>query len=112
MASTSAVVPIGRSGGAVYTERVKNKRIVKPIRITPIDGRAYDPEEDLGHYIRKVQFRLHESYPNNVRIVERPPFEITETGWGEFDAQMKMYFVDVNEKPPFIIFGCISHWSH
>uniref|UniRef100_A0A914HED2 Protein AF-9 homolog n=1 Tax=Globodera rostochiensis TaxID=31243 RepID=A0A914HED2_GLORO len=61
--------------------------------------RAYDPEEDLGHYIRKVQFRLHESYPNNVRIVERPPFEITETGWGEFDAQMKMYFVDVNEKP-------------
>ncbi|KAL3090240.1 hypothetical protein niasHS_006692 [Heterodera schachtii] len=109
--------PIGRSSGVVYTERVKNKRVIKPIvygnkaillqqknkdnhthRWT-LWVRAYDQEEDLGLYIRKVQFRLHESYPNSVRIVEKPPFEITETGWGEFDAQIKMYFVDVNEKP-------------
>lgn len=44
--------------------------------------------DDSHYYIRKVQFRLHESYPNNVRMVEKPPFELTETGWGEFDIQV------------------------
>ncbi|CAK5055883.1 unnamed protein product [Meloidogyne enterolobii] len=112
MASTST-----NSGGVVYTERVRNKRVIKPLIygnyavIFPqknskghthkwtIFIRPYDRDEDLSIYIRKVQFRLHESYPNNVRIVEKAPFELSETGWGEFDIQIKLYFTDVNEKP-------------
>ena len=32
-------------------------------------------------------------------MVEAPPFEVTETGWGEFEVQMKLYFVpEANEK--------------
>lgn len=32
-------------------------------------------------------------------MVESPPFEVTETGWGEFEVQMKLYFVpEANEK--------------
>ncbi len=32
-------------------------------------------------------------------MIEGPPFSVTETGWGEFEVQMKLYFVpEANEK--------------
>ncbi|KAG8936175.1 NuA4 histone H4 acetyltransferase complex and the SWR1 complex subunit [Tulasnella sp. 418] len=32
--------------------------------------------------------------------IEKPPFEVTETGWGEFDIQIRVTFVnESNEKP-------------
>lgn len=32
--------------------------------------------------------------------VDKPPFEVTETGWGEFDIQIKIFFVtEAAEKP-------------
>jgi YEATS domain-containing protein 4 len=47
-----------------------------------------------------VQFKLHETYVQAVRTVEQPPFEVTETGWGEFEIQIKLYFVpESTEKP-------------
>lgn len=59
-----------------------------------------DPRgEDISYYIKKVVFKLHETYPNHTRVVEAPPFELTETGWGEFDVNIKIYFIDeANEK--------------
>ncbi|KAL8906809.1 MAG: hypothetical protein Q9207_001797 [Kuettlingeria erythrocarpa] len=64
------------------------------------------PHPDLSYFIKKVQFKLHETYPNNLRTVEAPPFEVTETGWGEFEVQIKIYFVpEANEKPQTI-------WHH
>lgn len=30
--------------------------------------------------------------------MEEEPFEITETGWGEFPIQIKIYFIDPNER--------------
>ncbi|CCD23459.1 YEATS domain-containing protein YAF9 NDAI_0B04250 [Naumovozyma dairenensis CBS 421] len=55
--------------------------------------------EDITYFIKKVVFKLHETYPNPTRVVETPPFELTETGWGEFDINIKIYFVDeANEK--------------
>lgn len=101
----------------MHSERVRNTRVIKSIvygnhaSLLPhkndkghthhwkVYVRAYDTQENLSHYIRKVQFRLHESYQNSVRMVEKVPFELNETGWGEFDIQIKLYFVDVNEKP-------------
>ena len=56
--------------------------------------------EDISYWLRKVQFKLHETYPNSLRTIEAPPFEVTETGWGEFEVQIKMYFVpEASEKP-------------
>lgn len=52
--------------------------------------RPFDPREDMSVYIRRVQFKLHDSYPNPVRIFHRPPYEVTETGWGEFDIVIKV----------------------
>ncbi|CAL8076746.1 unnamed protein product [Calicophoron daubneyi] len=61
--------------------------------------RPFNPNEDLSTFIRRVQFKLHESYTNPIRVVNKPPFELTETGWGEFDITMKVIFTDSNEKP-------------
>jgi len=55
--------------------------------------------EDMANYVKKVHFKLHESYANPNRIVTKPPYEITETGWGEFEIVIKIYFHDPNERP-------------
>ena len=35
-----------------------------------------------------------------MRTRDQPPFEVSETGWGEFEIQIKLYFVpESNEKP-------------
>jgi len=45
------------------------------------------------HMVKKVVFKLHDSYPNNTRtFTEGPPYEVTETGWGEFDVTIKIYW--------------------
>ncbi|KAL8654964.1 MAG: hypothetical protein Q9210_001171 [Variospora velana] len=41
------------------------------------------PHPDLSYFIKKVQFKLHETYTNSLRTIEAPPFEVTETGWGD-----------------------------
>lgn len=56
-------------------------------------------DEDISYWLKKVQFKLHETYANASRMVESAPFEVTESGWGEFEVQMKLYFVpEANEK--------------
>ncbi|KAI9193437.1 yeats family-domain-containing protein [Polychytrium aggregatum] len=55
--------------------------------------------EDISTFVKKVQFKLHESFDPPVRSLESPPFEITETGWGEFEIAIKIFFHDATEKP-------------
>ncbi|CAG8473867.1 11826_t:CDS:2 [Paraglomus brasilianum] len=56
--------------------------------------------EDISYYVKKVVFKLHETYQNPMRTIEQPPFEISETGWGEFELAIKLHFVpESNEKP-------------
>lgn len=73
--------------------------------------------EDMSTYVKKVHFKLHESYANPNRIVSKPPYEVTfltptqirdgnyvclqvtETGWGEFEVVIKLHFHDPTERP-------------
>ncbi|CAF1255168.1 unnamed protein product [Rotaria sp. Silwood1] len=55
--------------------------------------------DDLSTYVSKVQFRLHETYPNHTRMITQAPFEVEESGWGEFETQITIFFADPNEKP-------------
>lgn len=55
--------------------------------------------EDLSVFIKKVHFKLHDSYGNCNRTVTKMPYEVSETGWGEFEIVIKIYFQDPNEKP-------------
>ena len=60
--------------------------------------KPYD-NEDMSAYVKKVHFKLHESYSNTNRIFTKMPYEITETGWGEFEIVIKIFFLDPNERP-------------
>ncbi|VEU22662.1 DEKNAAC103647 [Brettanomyces naardenensis] len=51
--------------------------------------------QDLSLYVKKVVFKLHETYPNSTRTVEKPPFELRESGWGEFEVAIRIYFNSV-----------------
>ncbi|KKY25553.1 putative histone acetyltransferase subunit [Phaeomoniella chlamydospora] len=56
--------------------------------------------EDISYWLKRVQFKLHDTYAQSVRTVEAPPFEVEETGWGEFEIGIKFYFVpESTEKP-------------
>ncbi|KAJ3120932.1 NuA4 histone H4 acetyltransferase complex and the SWR1 complex subunit [Nowakowskiella sp. JEL0407] len=56
--------------------------------------------EDISYFIKKVVFKLHDSFATPTRVIEKPPFEVTESGWGEFDILIKIHFVDIaGEKP-------------
>lgn len=56
--------------------------------------------DDLTHFIRRVTFKLHDTYPNPNRSIDKPPFQVTETGWGEFEIAIKIFFVqESGEKP-------------
>lgn len=86
----------------------------------------------MSAYVKKIQFKLHESYGNPLRgtiyflfmkqafcvfytcmctynycssllVVTKPPYEITETGWGEFEIIIKIFFIDPNERPVSIL---------
>ena len=56
---------------------------------------------DITYWLKKVQFKLHETYSQSLRTIEAPaPFDVTETGWGEFEVAMKLFFTpEANEKP-------------
>ncbi|KAI3383201.1 hypothetical protein SNEBB_005808 [Seison nebaliae] len=56
--------------------------------------RPYHANEDLEKYIKKVTFKLHDTYANCLRTVQTPPYEVHERGWGEFDVMVKIYFYD------------------
>lgn len=53
--------------------------------------------EDLSAVIEKVVFTLHSSFAQPIREFTQPPFEVTEKGWGEFEAQIKIFWQDPNE---------------
>jgi YEATS domain-containing protein 4 len=53
----------------------------------------------MSTYVKKINFKLHDSYANQNRVLTKPPYEVTETGWGEFEIVIKIYFQDPNERP-------------
>lgn len=55
-------------------------------------------QEEVMSYIKKVEFRLHESFVNPIRVVTQAPYVIEESGWGEFEVNIKVTFIDLNER--------------
>ncbi|KAF4548311.1 AF-9-like protein [Elsinoe fawcettii] len=47
---------------------------------------------DITSWLKKVQFKLHHTYTDASRTVEAPPFEVSETGYGEFEIELRLYF--------------------
>ncbi|RDL37417.1 uncharacterized protein BP5553_04850 [Venustampulla echinocandica] len=86
-------------------------------------------DTDITYWCKKVQFKLHDSIPNPLRCTDFPsyllpakgiywkkqanipilaieagapgtPFQVHETGWGEFEIAIKLYYIPESlEKP-------------
>lgn len=55
-------------------------------------------DEDISWMVKRVTFKLHSSFANANRVVESAPFEVEETGWGEFEIPIKVKFWDGSDK--------------
>lgn len=56
--------------------------------------------EDISVTVKRAVFQLHSSFNNPTRVVESPPFELSESGWGEFEIAITLHFhSDVCDKP-------------
>ena len=55
--------------------------------------------ENISNFIKSVKFTLHDTFPNNVRVVYKWPFELYEMGWGEFDIKIQIQLIDETVKP-------------
>uniref|UniRef100_A0A0K0EF18 YEATS family protein n=1 Tax=Strongyloides stercoralis TaxID=6248 RepID=A0A0K0EF18_STRER len=84
-----------------------SKPLSKPITDTSGKSRTHEwvifvkpyLNEDISKYVKKIQFKLHESYDNNVRVVDTPPYQVCETCWAESEVMIKIFFIDSSEKP-------------
>ena len=54
------------------------------------------PEYRGGPLARHLEgaFNLHPSFKEAQRTLEKPPYEVTETGWGEFEIGITVHFSD------------------
>ncbi|KAI2613114.1 yeats family-domain-containing protein [Hypoxylon fragiforme] len=71
---------------------------------------------DIFYWLRRVQFKLHESIPNHLRTLDaetiikenesKPPaqrqkgFVVNETGWGEFEITIRLYYDSRSSEKP------------
>ena len=56
-------------------------------------------EQDLSFLIKKVEFSIHDSFPESFITIEQAPFEIHNAGYGEFPITIMIYFQDPYERP-------------
>jgi len=77
-------------------------------------------DTDIFYWLRRVQFKLHESIPNHLRTIDaetimkeneslsggksskkpQKAFVVNETGWGEFEITIKLYYDSKSGEKP------------
>ncbi|KAI8634559.1 hypothetical protein F5Y19DRAFT_116287 [Xylariaceae sp. FL1651] len=77
-------------------------------------------DTDIFYWLRRVQFKLHESIPNHLRTIDaetiirenesashgktgkkpQRAFVVDETGWGEFEITIKLYYDSKSGEKP------------
>ncbi|CAN0143866.1 unnamed protein product [Pylaiella littoralis] len=92
----SVACPIAYGSLAFLLERKKQSEFVTHKWTLFVRG---PNGEDISYFVSKVVFTLHPSFAEATREITSPPFEVTEMGWGEFEAKMTMHFKDPNENP-------------
>lgn len=60
--------------------------------------------EDLSYLFRRVTFKLHETYEVPTRTIDHAPYEVTETGWGEFEITIKLQFTPICKEHPITLY--------
>jgi YEATS domain-containing protein 4 len=58
--------------------------------------RQPEGDPDIRAWLNKVQFKIFNTYENPLRTCENPPFEVTETGWGGFNIDVRLHFQPIS----------------
>jgi len=67
------------------------------IRIYGMDGYGADTKDEYDRDLRwvdHVDYNLHPSFKNPKRTQCKPPFTLTENGWGEFTIEIDFHFAN------------------
>ncbi|KAF3910787.1 hypothetical protein ABW20_dc0101941 [Dactylellina cionopaga] len=51
-------------------------------------------EEMTANVFDKVTYKLHPTFSNPNRTIKKPPFKLSEQGWGEFDMEIVLHIAD------------------
>lgn len=52
---------------------------------------------DIGHFVEKVVFNLHESFPKPKRVIKEPPYTVKEAGYAGFVLKIDIYLKNRDE---------------
>ncbi|XP_049732533.1 protein ENL isoform X2 [Elephas maximus indicus] len=56
------------------------------------------PEQcEIQHFVEKVVFRLHDSFPKPKRVCKEPPYKVEESGYAGFIMPIEVYFKNKEE---------------
>ncbi|PRT55438.1 Protein AF-9 [Wickerhamiella sorbophila] len=104
--SVSVTRPIMYGNVAVPLEAVDRKKDTPEDHTHKWTVFVRDPagKDDLGYFIKKVSFKLHDTYANSLRTIEKPPFEVTETGWGEFEITIRIVFAQAAAEKTIVLY--------
>eukprot|EP00455_Lapot_gusevi_P047684 TRINITY_DN6483_c0_g1_i1.p1 TRINITY_DN6483_c0_g1~~TRINITY_DN6483_c0_g1_i1.p1 ORF type:complete len:212 (+),score=34.42 TRINITY_DN6483_c0_g1_i1:87-722(+) len=54
----------------------------------------------IQELIKKVTFELHETFPDPIVVVRKPPYELEGEGWGAFEVKIKVDYHEHWGLPP------------
>ncbi|KAL7674617.1 hypothetical protein ACOME3_000894 [Neoechinorhynchus agilis] len=54
--------------------------------------KPFGENHDMSVYVEKVEFKLHSTFTEPLRVCMEPPYEVHETGWGQFEAIITVHF--------------------
>ncbi|XP_013790797.1 protein AF-9-like [Limulus polyphemus] len=57
----------------------------------------------IQHFVEKVVFHLHESFPKPKRVIKEPPYQVSESGYAGFMFPIEVYFRN-KEEPKKVVF--------
>ncbi|KAI0110500.1 hypothetical protein GGR51DRAFT_93956 [Nemania sp. FL0031] len=97
----------------------------RPVGVSPDHTHSWQvfvkgvEDTDIFYWLRRVQFKLHESIPNHLRTIDaetivkeneaisaksgkkpQKAFVVNETGWGEFEITIKLYYDSKSGEKP------------
>ncbi|KAM9386288.1 protein ENL isoform 2-T2 [Pholidichthys leucotaenia] len=59
---------------------------------------------DIQHFVERVVFRLHDSFPKPKRVCKEPPYKVEESGYAGFLMPIEVYFKN-KEEPKRVCFN-------
>ncbi|XP_069374701.1 protein AF-9 isoform X2 [Paralichthys olivaceus] len=66
---------------------------------------------NIQHFVEKVVFHLHESFPKPKRVCKDPPYKVEESGYAGFILPIEVYFKNKNRRKSASTTTCSSTWT-